>query len=218
MAFPSGFVSAQSAPAQTASEDLQVSIPAFQYVTVAFAASANVSVVSVSGGVYTITVSNANSTNSIRFTPMNYSIYHLVLNSASAGANFAYVSKQGAIYDTAVSNFSAYGGIIIHLTVNSTVQGQGGTPTTPASGGGASTPFNQMTLEVMGALAVTAGVYLLVLAVRYRPELSIGGLALITVGGMEFLGPLLVLGLLAAYLLSFATISLGWRIHTRRKR
>lgn len=218
VASPLGLASAQSGSAQGASEYLQVSVSPPQYVTVAFASQANVSVVSVTGGVYVITESNANSTNSVKFEPMDYSVYQLVLSSVSAGANFAYVATQGGSSNAAVSNFSAYGGITLHLTVNSTNRGQGGAAPTPASGGGASVPFSQTALEVMGALAITAGVYLFVLAVRYRPVLSLGGLGLLALGGMEFLGVIPVLGLLAAYLASFASISLGWKIHTRRRK
>ena len=216
MASPFVNASPQAGYGQGASEALAVSVAPLQHVYVAFAPGSNVSVVSVTGGTYQLTESNANLTNNVQFEPMDYSVYQLVLSSLSSGANYASVSVQGASSDAEASNFSAYGEITLSLTVNSTSAAQ---PSVGASQPGTATTFlgfTQTGLEVLGAIAVVTGAYLFVLATRYRAELSLAGLVLLVVGGMEILGILLALEALAAYVAGFAAISIAWRVHVRR--
>lgn len=217
MVSPFAHASPPAGNGQGASEALTVDVSPPQYVNVAFALGSNISVASVTGGAYKLTESNANLTNSVQFEPMNYSVYRLTLSSASSGANFADVSVRGVSYDAAVSNFSAYGVITLDLTVNSTISPQ------PSAGGpstGTGTAFLGFTrtgLEIIGFIAVATGLYLFILATRYRPELSLAGLVLVVLGGMEILGILLALEALGVYLAGFAAISLAWRVHLRRR-
>lgn len=225
VAFSVAIILASSAAAATtqqynpqgAIESLQVNIPSLHYVKVTFAAGANVSVVSVSGGVYDLTVSSADQANTVQFEPMNSSLYHLVMASVSSGPNFAQVSVEGSPHDTLLANFSSYGDIALNLSVNSTGTPQTTTPVAPADSGPAPRFFTPVGIEVLGALAAATGVYLLVLGVRYRPEFSLAGLALLSVGGMAVLGILLALEMIAVYLAGFVAVSVAWKVRARRR-
>lgn len=205
--------SQQGSP-QGADVSVQVTVAPRQYVVVAFPAGANVSVLPVTGGAYSITQADANSSDTIRFEPLNQTTYEVALVSAVDGANFASVSVQG----TPVSNFSAYGQITLHMTVHATNSGAPGAVSNPTTGAGVLSGFTQVDFEVMGALSAAAGVYFIVLAFRYRPKLSLVGLALLVVGGASILGALPALMVLGAYIAGFAALNVGWKIHLRRKR
>lgn len=217
VASPIAIASQQSGYPEGASETLAVSVAPLHYVSVSFALGSNVSLVSATGGVYRLTESNANLTNLVQFEPMNYSVYQLVLRSISSGANFACVSVQGVPSDTIVSNFSAYGGITLDLSVNSTSAAQASVAASPVGTGTTFLGLTPTGFEILGGVMVATSAYLFVLAARYRPELSLAGLVLLVLGGTEILGIILALEVLAVYMAGFAFISVAWRVHVRRK-
>lgn len=214
---PLAFGASQPGSAEGASESIQVNVAPLQYVRVTFAAGTNVSVLSVTGGAYSLTLSNVNHTNAVQIVPMDQSAYEVTLSSVATGASFASVSVQGSPQDTQVSNFSSYGNITVHLSIDATHTGERAVVSPQTGSAGTFISFTQIELEVIGSLAVAAGVYLLVLTFRYRPELSLIGLALVVLGGMEIVGALLALLALAAYLTGYVALGLGWKIHLRRR-
>ncbi len=213
----SNAVQGQSQVQQT-SEQIQVVTPPQQYVKVISPESANVSVVSVSGGLYQLALSNGLGTTELQFSPVNSTVYSLVLRIASNGSNYAYVEKQGSPFDTPLRNFSSYGSILLSLTINSSGP-------ISVSSGNWDPLFGMTGLHIQapslnfdsGIIIVSAlGIFLIALGLLFHSRISYLGVFFLLFMGAVVLGLLVVLGIIVAYVASFALFNFLWRYVGRR--
>ena len=216
---PQGVRAAQQQPqVQQTIENVQVNISPLQYVRISIPQNSSVDVVSVTGGVYRLIVSNDNLTYQVQFQPVYSSVYNLALRVVSNGSNFVNVSRESSPHDIPVSNFSASGNILLGLTVNSTgpVQNSSNPGTSATNGVGA--VLSAAHSDIVVAMVSVAGILMLTVGSKRRQEFSYLGIALLLFGGAMSLGYLATLAIALVYLAGFVVVNLAWKFHLRRMR
>jgi hypothetical protein len=221
-AFPAFFVLAtammitpamDSAASTSQGNNANFSIPVKDIVQVSAPPTANISVLSISGDGYSLQTATEQSANVLTFTPNNVTVFTIVLNvSSSSGSNYADVTKQSTpLFVQACSNcnFTGSGNLIVSLNINATnSSAQTGSVWDPLTG---MLPLKvqNLALSFVDLMIILSGFgfAFLALGIGFRSKVLYLGLALLFILGIVEFGLIVMFGIIAAYLVSFALIN-----------
>ncbi len=212
---PLGFPSANT---QTTSNSISVSTTSQQYVKVIASLTSNITVLSVSGGQYDLSLSTIAGMNQLQFTPLNVTQYSLIVNVSSLGSNFAYVLKQNGAFATPIKNVTTQGNIILNFTITSLQPVSQGNSWDPLFGvTGIRVQGFSLSFPTIVGIMIALGVSLLALGIRFRSYLSYLGMMILSMGVVMVLGILVSIVILIAYILSFVGITVLWNFSSKKR-
>ncbi len=207
-----------SASSPQAAVSIQVSIPSQQFVRVISPSTSNITVLSVNGGQYDLSLTMLPGLNQLQFIPDNTSVYSLLVNVSASTANFAYVMKQNGSFGSEVKNATGTGNILLNLTVTTSPAAPQGNSWDPLFGiTGLHAGDISLSFPALMVIIFAFGALFLVLGIKFHSYVLYLGLSILSIGAIMLLGILVMFGILAVYILSFVGVSLAWRIGAKKR-
>ncbi len=211
---------------QTASDQISfvsTNLPLGNYLLMTTAISNNLTVLSVSGGEYSLSEYIANGQDIMRFTPSNGSLFILVVNVSAysfTSRPFVFISKQMNDSVLPVENLTGMGGMVVKLVIHTLPPRAQYAAWNPIFG---ILPFRfqigSITFAQSIALFTAIGCLIMLLGIILHSKLVYLGLFVLSGAFFIVAGIMVLLIAIGLYFLGFVAINLIWRIrtHTRNR-